>query len=751
MVETETSYQQPVSNKIEDKLFIVMHLWDTCYINFKKINEITFQTTHLEVVLLYLVRLYYEVTPPDIFLLRHIFRGVTDKFPEESDKVERYVGGLPDMIHESVVASRPKIMQEAIEMANELIDKKISTITERQADSKRKYDDTSKNNQHQPSKRQDVARAFTAGSSEKKPYRGTKPLCSKCNYHHDGPCAPKCYKCDRFGHLAHDCKSPANTNTSNNQKNIGAGQKATYYECEAEGHFKRECPKLKNRGGKNRRSLIKTIPTALDHGIDVELADGRIIRVNTLIQGYTLNFLNHPFNINLIPVEMGSFDVIISMDWLSRYQAIIECAKKIEVKDKSEKKRLEDVPIVRDFPKVFPEDLPGIVISTARTFRQRLYKTQFLTLGSSDLVCQEEGRIISNVHRLSRIKQANCEESLSTPKKSDDLLDFNTKRTKCYSKIDLQSGYHHLWVRDKDIQKTAFRTRYGHYEFQVMPFGLTNAPAIFMDLVNRKEVLYAKFSKCEFWIPKVQFLGHVIDSHGIHVDPAKIESIKDWASSKTPMEIRQFLGLAGYYRRFIKGFSKIVKSMTKLTQKKVKSEILIAYCDASIKGLGVVFNAKREVNSRSSNRSTGGKPVRHQKRKMLGYRRSWLPCYGDLRTVIMHESHKSKYSIHPGSDKMYQDMKKLYWWPNMKANIATYVSKCLTCAKVKAEHKRPSGLLVQPEIPQWKWDNITMDFVTKLPKSSQGAVPVSDASSWFDSSPSLRCCEKSSLAGCDIL
>ncbi|GJW14344.1 putative reverse transcriptase domain-containing protein [Tanacetum coccineum] len=100
--------------------------------------------------------------------------------------------------------------------------------------------------------------------------------------------------------------------------------------------------------------------------------------------------------------------------------------------------------------------------------------------------------------------------------------------------------------------------------------------------------------------------------------------------------------------------------------------------------------------------------------------RSWLPCYGDLRTVIMHESHKSKYSIHPGSDKMYQDMKKLYWWPNMKADIATYVSKCLTCAKVKAKHQRPSGLLVQPKIPEWKWDNITMDFVTKLPKISQG-------------------------------
>nr|GFC16332.1 reverse transcriptase domain-containing protein [Tanacetum cinerariifolium] len=100
--------------------------------------------------------------------------------------------------------------------------------------------------------------------------------------------------------------------------------------------------------------------------------------------------------------------------------------------------------------------------------------------------------------------------------------------------------------------------------------------------------------------------------------------------------------------------------------------------------------------------------------------RSWLPCYGDLRTVIMHESYKSKYSIHPGSDKMYQDMKKLYWWPNMKADVATYASKCLTWSKVNAEHQRPSGLLVQPKIPEWKWDNITMDFVTKLPKSSQG-------------------------------
>ncbi|GKD83652.1 hypothetical protein Tco_1350491 [Tanacetum coccineum] len=150
-----------------------------------------------------------------------------------------------------------------------------------------------------------------------------------------------------------------------------------------------------------------------------------------------------------------------------------------------------------------------------------------------------------------------------------------------YSKIDLRSGYYQLRVREEDIPNTAFRTRYGHYEFQVTPFGLTNAPAkkkeheehlkIILELL-KKEESYAKFSKCEFWIPKVQFLGYVINSQDIHVDPAKIESIKDWTSSKTPTKILQSLGLAGYYRRFIERFLKIAKPMTKLTQKKVTFE-----------------------------------------------------------------------------------------------------------------------------------------------------------------------------------
>ncbi|GKF47090.1 reverse transcriptase domain-containing protein [Tanacetum coccineum] len=152
-------------------------------------------------------------------------------FPKESDKIEKYVGGLPDMIHGSVVASKPKTIQEAVEITTELMDKKIHTFAERQIESKRNQDD---NQQQQPqNKRQNTGRAYTTRTGEKKLYGGSKPLCPKCNYHHDGPCAPKCHKCNRVGHLARVCRSPVNANTANNQRGTGIGQKPTCYECGA--------------------------------------------------------------------------------------------------------------------------------------------------------------------------------------------------------------------------------------------------------------------------------------------------------------------------------------------------------------------------------------------------------------------------------------------------------------------------------------------------------------------------------------
>nr|GEZ83047.1 putative reverse transcriptase domain-containing protein [Tanacetum cinerariifolium] len=226
-----------------------------------------------------------------------------------------------------------------------------------------------------------------------------------------------------------------------------------------------------------------------------------------------------------------------------------------ETEDKSKEKQLEDAlivpgatPIAWTPYRLAPSGMKELSEQLKELSDKGIIRPSFLTMGSSS-------PIFKNHYPLLRI---------------DDLFD-QLQRTSVYSKIDLRSGYHQLRVREEDIPKTAFRTRYGHYEFQDMPFGLTNAPIVFMDLMNRdekeheehlrqilellkKEELYAKFSKYEFWIPKVQFIGHVIDSQGIHVDPAEIKSVKDWASPKSPTEIRQFLGLAGYYRRFIEGF-----------------------------------------------------------------------------------------------------------------------------------------------------------------------------------------------------
>ncbi|GKE76615.1 reverse transcriptase domain-containing protein, partial [Tanacetum coccineum] len=373
-----------------------------------------------------------------------------------------------------------------------------------------------------------------------------------------------------------------------------------------------------------------------------------------------------------MPIKLGSFVVDIGMDWLSKYHArIIYDEKVIHIPINGETLIIR----VGGFLEVFPEDLPGL--PPVRQVEFQIYLIPRVTpvarppyrLAPSEMqelsdqlqeLADRDGylRMCIDYRELNKLTMKN---RYPLPR-IDDLFD-QLQGLSVYSKIDLRPGYHQLRVRDEDIPKIAFRTRYGHYEFHVMPFGLTNAPAVFMDLMNRvckpyldkfvivfiddipiyfrnreehadhlrkilellrKEELYAQFSKCDFWISIVQFLGHVIDSPGIHVDPVKIKAVKNWASPTTPIEVRQFLGLTGYYRRFIKDSSNIAKPLTELTQKNNKyiwgenqesvfqllkqklceaiilalpegNDDFVIYCDASHQGLGAVLMQREKV------------------------------------------------------------------------------------------------------------------------------------------------------------
>ncbi|GJR25989.1 putative reverse transcriptase domain-containing protein [Tanacetum coccineum] len=605
----------------------------------------------------------------------------TKMVPEEEDRVEKFIGGLPDNIQGNVIAAEPTRLQDVVRIANHLMDKKLKSYAIRNAENKRRLEVNQKDNRGQqpPFKRQNVggqnvARAYTAGNNERRPYNGLFPLCNKCKLYHEGPCTVRCGKCNKVGHLTRDCKVTIST-TSTQRGQVVNQMVVTCYECGRQGHYRSDCPKLKDqkRGNKTRnkdgigeargkayvlgggdanpdsnvvtgmfllnnhyasvlfdsgadRSFVSTtfstlldiIPDTLDISYAVELADGRIFETNTILRGCTLGLLDEVLICPRDRSEKGRSQE--GKRGMSQRRSDLRMCLLYEIFWRSFLgltgfPQLDKMKFQIDWSLRWPHlmDTRPIQISTIRTAR--------IKDGSFRMCidyCELNKLTVKNQYPLPRI---------------DDLFD-QLQGSSVYSKINLRSGYHQLRVHDEDIPKTAFRTRYGHYEFQVMPFGLTNAPAVFMDLMNRV---------CKPYLDKfvIVFIDDILIysksegehakhlSEGIHVDPAKVKAIKDWASPKTPTKIRQFLGLAGYYRRFIEGFLKIAKPMTKLTQKNVKfdwsekakaafqllkqklcsapilalpegSENFVVYCDASRKGLGVILMQREKFTAYAS-------------------------------------------------------------------------------------------------------------------------------------------------------
>nr|GEU59912.1 putative reverse transcriptase domain-containing protein [Tanacetum cinerariifolium] len=637
--------------------------------------------------------------------------------------LEAFIGGLPRSIKGNVTASKPQTLEEAINIAQRLMDQVTKyTLVQVSSDHKRKFDDrrtfnnnyrnTNTNNRHnnhqlQQNGRQEAVKTYTATPAENNRYTGNFPFCKRCTLHHTGPCTVKCNTCNK-GHYTNQCRK-TNINAqgrayllkdrnAHQEPNVVTGMfllnqhlARKLFDSEADKSFI----------SLSFASMRKIPPITIDAFYDIEMGDGNLVSTNTIIQGCTLSLLNQPFEIDLMPIKLGSFDVVIGMDWLSNSHAKILCDEKvihipidgetliirgdrsktrlnliscikteryisrgcqnfmIQVMEKKvDEKRLEDIPVVKEFPDIFLENLPGLppvrqvefqidlIPGTAPVARapyrlaplemqelsnqlqelidQGFIQPSTLPWGAPNLFVKKKDRsfrMFIDYHELNKLTIKN---RYPLPR-INDLFD-QLQGSSVYSKIELRSGYHQLRVRDEDIPKSAFRTRYEHYEFQVMPFGLTNTPVVFMDLMNRvctpyldkfvivfiddiliysrnedehanhlriilellrNEKLYAKFSKCEFWIHIVQFLGHIIDSRGLYVDPAKIEAVKNWKTPTTPTDKEDQESAFQLLKQ--KLYEALILALPEV------NDDFVVYCDASLQGLGAVLIQKEKV------------------------------------------------------------------------------------------------------------------------------------------------------------
>ncbi|GJX26989.1 putative reverse transcriptase domain-containing protein [Tanacetum coccineum] len=497
--------------------------------------------------------------------------------PDSEKMMKVFIEGLPRSIKGNVTASKPQTLEEAINISQRLIDQVTKhTPVQVLSDHKRKFDDrrtfnnnnnyrnTNTNNHynnHQPqqNRRQKTFRAYASTPTKNNRYIRNRPLCKKCTLHHIGPCTVKCNTCNKVGHLIKNYRNKGPATGSNLLPVI-----VTCHACGEKGHYANQCRKTANNNAQGRAYMLRDRNAHQDPNIVTDLPCLPPVR-------------QVEFHVDLIP---GAAPVARSPYRLapSEMQELF-----------NQLQELSDQGFIR--PSTSPWGAPVLFVKKKDgSFRMCIDYRELNKL------------TVKNHYPLPRI---------------DDLFD-QLQGLSVYSKIDLRSGYHQLRVRDEDIPKTAFRTRYGHYEFQVMPFGLTNAPVVFMDLMN---------CVCKPYLDKfvIVFIDDILIYSRLHVDPAKIKAVKNSTSPTTPIEIRKFLGLAGYYQRFIKNFSKIAKSLTELTQKNKKyiggkdqesafqllkqklceapilallegNDDFVVYCDASHQGLGAVLMQREKAN-----------------------------------------------------------------------------------------------------------------------------------------------------------
>nr|GEX20023.1 putative reverse transcriptase domain-containing protein [Tanacetum cinerariifolium] len=603
----------------------------------------------------------------------------------KSAKIKAYIRRLSDNIKGEVTFSKPANLNEAVHMAHKLMEQNSGKSNHK--DNSRQ---SSQNNQKQGN-----ARAMTTAPTEKKVSSGT--------LHGLNVVTGTFLLNNRYASVLFDLGS---------------------YRSFVDTRF---------------NFMLDIDPVKISASYEVELADGRVVSTNTILKGFTLNLVNHLFEIDLMPIELGMFDVIISMDWLVKHDAIIVCDEKV-VRIPYENKTLT---VKSD--KEFRIDLvPGAAPVARAPYRLASSEMRELSVQLQELL--EKGFI--------RPSSSPWGAPVLFVKKKDGsfrmCIDYHE-----LNKLTVKNRYHQLRIKEEDILITVFRTRYGHFEFQVMPFGLPNAPAVFMDLMNRpltkltqkdKKYDWGKEEEEAFQTLKQKLCSALIlallegtKDFVVYYDALlkgygavlmQREKVIAYASRKLKKELnlrkRRWIELLSDYDcefRYHPGKANVVADALSQTERikplRVRALMMTVYKDLPKQ---ILEAQKKEMKKKNVKAKKLGRLIKQIFELRLDGTCCfgncvWLSRFGGLRDLIMHESHKSKYSIHLGSDKMYQDLKLWYWWPNIKADIATYVSKCLTCAKVKVEHQKPSGLLQEPEILVWRRERITMDFVSGLPRT----------------------------------